>query len=538
MAKQVIKYGSQSLMLVIIMLGILFFANILSSRFFVRADLTENKEYTITDSTKKILSNIDDIVNIHLYFSKNLPSYLSNLETQIKDILEEYQAYSKNHLSIRYFDPADDPDMKQKVQRLGIPELQLRVFEKDQAQVRRAYMGISIQYGDKSEVIPMVKSVDNLEYDLTSAILKVTDPEQRIIGWTAPHTRDEGASGFSQIQKMLDKEYMVRNLEPGKLDTVAKNIKALVIDGNQALNERAKYAIDQYIMNGGKTVFLVDGVKLAEGSLNASETTQDALSLLKHYGFDIPSKLVLDASKAQAAFNSGFMRFSLPYPFWPRIRAENFNKNNPTVSQLESMVMPWTSPLLILPGFKDRYNIETLFTTSERSWTVSAPFDLSPQQRFDVNPDDLEKHTLALDVKGKFSSYFDGKPVPPKTQQTGASTEEKAVLESPETEMIIISNTRFINNQFSQMFPENTIFIQNILDSLVIGDKLIGIRSRSVTARDLDFHTTDEQKIESIKKMHRFFGTFGIPILLVVFGLIRLTLKRKRKARLAQQFKS
>jgi ABC-2 type transport system permease protein len=540
MARQLIKHGSQSLVIILMMLGILFFANILSARFFYRADLTENKEFTITEATKKILTGIDDIVNIKLYFSKDLPPYLSNLETQVKDLLDEYQAFAGNNLNIEFIDPSDDPDLKQKLQRLGIPELQLRVIEKDQQQIRKAYIGISIQYADKSEVIPMIKNIDNLEYDLTSAIFKVTDTEERTVGWIGAREQEDSSNGFGQIQKILDEEYMVRNIELDKTGSVPKNLKALIVEGNQTLSERGKFAIDQYLMDGGKVIFLADGITLGEGTLAASESRQGIMDLLEHYGFGLLPELVLDVSKANAAFNSGFMRFSMPYPFWPRIRTENFNQQDPIVNQLESLVLPWVSPINILNENNTSYKIDPLFTTTENAWTVKAPFDLNPQQRFSAQPEDLSKKTLAVKATGKFKSYFEGKPIPQKEQNPEAGPpdkEEKIVPESKETSLIFIPNTRFINNQFGQMFPENIIFMQNLIDSFVIGDKLIGIRSRAATSRDLDYRTTDEQQIESKKSAHRMIGTFSVPVVIVLFGLSRISLRRKHKAQLATQSK-
>jgi len=98
--------------------------------------------------------------------------------------------------------------------------------------------------------------------------------------------------------------------------------------------------------------------------------------------------------------------------------------------------------------------------------------------------------------------------------------------------VVVVASSRFINNQFIQMFPENSVFFQNIIDSLTIGDKLIGIRSRKATSRELDFGTIDEKEIASIKSTHRFLGTFGVPILMIVFGLSRFWVQRNRK----QQF--
>ncbi|MBN1354778.1 GldG family protein [bacterium] len=537
MAQQLIKRGSQSFLLILIVTGILFFANILSARFFFRADLTENKEYTITDSTKNILSGLDDIVNVRLYFSKELPPYIANLEKQVRDILDEFRAYSGNRLHVEFIDPADDPELKSKLQRMGIPELQLTVIEKDQRQVRKAYLGMSIQFGDKNEVIPMIRNLDNLEYDLASALLKVSSTKQQILGWVGPRETDESPGGYSEFQKILNEEYMVRNLDPAALSTIPNNIEALVVPGNQMFPDRTLYAIDQYLMQNGNVIFLSDAVELNRETFSATVSRQSVAPMLEHYGIRIEPEMVLDRSNAYAAFNSGFMRFRLPYPFWPKIREEYFNDDNPAVNQLESLVLPWVSPIENLTG--DNRSFTPLMTTTEYSWTAVEPFDLNPQQRFDVEQSETGKHVVGAIVQGRFTSYFKDRPVPEKPQKSDRSEEEespeKPIEESGDISFILISNTRFINNQFSQIFPENAIFMQNIIDSLTIGDKLIGIRSRQVTSRSLDYGTTDEKRKESIKSTHRFLGTFAVPILVIVFGLSRFWVRKNRKLKMRDQ---
>ena len=529
MARQAIKYGTQSLVLILLMAGILFFVNILSANFFTRADLTETKEFTITESTKKILSQMDDIVNIRLYFSKDLPPYLVTLENQVHDLLDEYRAYSKGNIVVEFIDPSNDPELKEKLQRLGIPELQLRVIEKDQQQIRKAYLGISIQFGDKSEVIPVIRSVENLEYDLTSALFKVTDSKDRILGWIGPARPDSAPNGYEEIQKSIEQEYMIRRLEPSNLKTIPQNIELVVVDGNQSLPDKALYAIDQYIMGGGKVVFMVDKLKLSEQGLSVEPANEDAVKLVSHYGIDLANALSLDRSNAYAAFNSGFVRFSLPYPFWPKIKPDGFNKSIPAVGQLESLVFPWVSGLEYPDNLIDR-TVVSLVTSSSTSWRAVEPYDLNPQQKFDVSQADLKKDTFVVQVNGKFKSYFDGKTIPVDDSETAKKQDPKMI--SPDTSIMVIANTRFVTNQFSRMFPENTLFFQNIVDSLTIGDQLIGIRSRGVTSRELDYGSTDEKKIESIKTTHRVFGTFGVPLLIIIFGLFRFSLRVQRKKNL------
>lgn len=104
------------------------------------------------------------------------------------------------------------------------------------------------------------------------------------------------------------------------------------------------YAIDQYLMRGGNAIFLTDGIQIAQKQgLSAIKATQSIHPLLEHYGIAVEDALVVDRRHAQAMFSSGYVRFRLPYPLWPMIGAKGFNQNIPSISQLESLVLPWTS---------------------------------------------------------------------------------------------------------------------------------------------------------------------------------------------------
>lgn len=537
MPRNIVRYGSQSILIIVMMLGILFFVNIISSRFFTRADFTENKEFTITDSTKTILKGLDDIVNIRLYFSSDLPPYLANVETQINDVLDEYKAYSNNRIAVEFVDPSKDPAIKEKAQRLGIPELQLTVIEKDQRQVRKAFLGISVQYGDKNQVIPVIKNLNNLEYDLTSAIFKVTDSKQRMLGWVGAKGDETSPISYSEIGKTIEQEYTTRFFEPGKVASIPETIGALIVDGNQILSDRAKYAIDQYLMKGGKVIFLTDGIQIDHETMTATVASQNIHEMLTTYGIGIQPALIVDRSNAYASFNSGFMRFSLPYPFWPKILPEGFNKEFPAVNQLESIVLPWTSPLTVIATPSESFKVTDIAQTSRYSASITENFDLNPQQKFDINPDEFKQQSVALQVDGTFQSVFTNQPIPEDPQaakdQSKPKEPESALTTSKPTTIAILASTRFITNQFIQMFEDNRVFFQNLVDSYLIGDQLIGIRSRAVTDRPLSFgqpgEKIEESAQEKIKSVHRFAGTYGMSILLIAFGIIRLTIRKNHK---------
>jgi ABC-type uncharacterized transport system involved in gliding motility auxiliary subunit len=181
------KYGLSSAAAILIMAGILIAVNVIGGRLFVRADMTEGKEFTVSPATKQILRRLDDLVTVKVFFSKKLPPQLATLEQELGDILKEYQVYSGGKVQVRFIDPGEKPETGQEAQSMGIPQLQMNVMEKDQYQVTNVFMGIGVQYEDKTQAIPVVQDVGTLEYDLTAAIVKVTQKDDHTIGFLSGH---------------------------------------------------------------------------------------------------------------------------------------------------------------------------------------------------------------------------------------------------------------------------------------------------------------------------------------------------------------
>lgn len=194
--------GTNFVVITLLAAGILTVLNALSYRHFFRIDLTENKKFTIADSTKQIISGLDDIINIKVYLSKKLPPYMATITDQVRDLLEEYNVYARGNLVIEYIDPADDPSMQQKLQFMGIPQLRLNIVEKDQAAVTNVYMGLAVLYGDSKEVIPALTDLATLEYELTGKILRVKNKDIKTIGFLTGH----GEPGLEKDLETIDKE--------------------------------------------------------------------------------------------------------------------------------------------------------------------------------------------------------------------------------------------------------------------------------------------------------------------------------------------
>jgi ABC-2 type transport system permease protein len=199
-----IKNRSELIVYILAVLGIVVLINYAATRWFGRIDMTEGKEYSISDATKAILKDLDDIVNIRVFFSDNLPPHVHTTVTDVKDILSEYQAFAGNKLLITWEDPAKDEDAKEAARSLNIPEIQMQTFEKDKAQVINGYLGIGIMFENKNEAIPVVQNLQNLEYDLTMAIMKVARSSAPKVGILKTDTMPYIPPNLRQQMQMTD----------------------------------------------------------------------------------------------------------------------------------------------------------------------------------------------------------------------------------------------------------------------------------------------------------------------------------------------
>jgi gliding-associated putative ABC transporter substrate-binding component GldG len=528
-------YRNRAMVQVAVVAAVAVFANLLSLKIFGRADLTSNKAYSVSESTRQVLRGLDDVVNVKVYFSQKLPPYMTTLTREVRDVIDEYRAYAGGNLVVDMKDPADDPATEQRVKALGIPQIQLNVITKDKSEVMPGYLGIAVLYGDKSEVIPVVDDASNLEYDLTSAIVKVTASEQKTIGFLSGHGEPDIYKDMEGARRSLERQYSVAAVVTAGGQEVPPDVNTLVVAGPGWIRAWDRYAIDQFLMRGGRILFMLDRVGITESSLEGSKLKTGLDSLLAHYGADVKADLVVDRSCGTATFSAGFFSFQVAYVLWPAVAKGGFDKVSPITNQLERVVLPWASSIDVEGAHAETV---VLARSSQQSWSETRNFNLNPQRNF-TSPKEqtLEPRNLAVLMRGSFTSFFKDRPIP--TADTafaeGASKPEPQTTPqtpkidvSPETQIIVVGNSRFIRDEFLRQYPENQTFFLNAVDWLTLGESLIGIRSRVVSSRPI------KEIGERSKATIRFASTLGIPIAVVAFGLAwryARTGKRRRAAR-------
>lgn len=483
------------------MAGILAVLNFFSYNLFHRFDLTETNDYSISKISRKAAEGLDDIVNIRVYFSENLPSQYINLRQEVSDILDEYASFSQGKVRVEFKDPKDDKELEKELYLAGIPQLQFNVMEKDKYEVVNGYLGMIVYYGDKKESIPVIENTENLEYQVTLAIKKVTGKAGGVIGMLTSHGSLDLSKDISIAAKKLDELYDIEKVDLQEVSEIPQSIDTLVIPGPKekfAIAEQKK--IDSYLMSGGSILVLWDGVGIDQGLQHVpNETGLDGLFL--KYGLKLNRDLVLDLSSGMASFSQGFFTYSVNYPFWPKIIRSGFDQDNAAVAKLESLVLPWASSVEVI-GDKAGNKISYLAKTSDNSWNQSDNFDLNPQTA-KASKNASKSFALAIADFGRFQSAFDNRPT-----EAG--------------KIIAVGDSDFMTDNFLRNTPDNLIFFLNIIDSLSLDEDLINIRSKGIFERPL--RDVDEGARAAI----RYGNVFGMTVIVVVAGLARYFLRQRR----------
>jgi ABC-type uncharacterized transport system involved in gliding motility auxiliary subunit len=492
-----------------IVVGIVVALNVVAQRWYARVDLTSGREYSLAPATRRVLAGLDDAVVVNAYFSRRLPPYLLAVRQQVQDLLEEYRARSGGRVTLEFTDPGDDPATVQRLRALGIPQLQLEVLERDAFQVTNAWLGLAILHAGRQEVIPVVQDTATLEYDLTSALLRLTNPARKAVGWLGGGDEEPGARrrGGGPLQAELGRLYELRTLDPATLEEVPEEVETLVLDGPRELPAAAVAAVDRFVLRGGRAVFLVDRLAMAPGTLAAQPVDSGLGGLLERYGAKVADDVVAEPHfNASAAFSTGFVQFRIPYPYWVRATRETLDREHPVTAKLESVVLPWASSLEAALPEGGKVRAEALARSSADAWVETAPYDFTPRPGGVRAPAGAATgaRTLALLLTGQFPG--------PEAGQAGA-----------ETSILVVGTSRLADADFLRQFPEDGAFLLNAVDWMTMGPELIGIRSRLAPERVLP--AVGDRGRALLKGAN----VVGVPLLVALLGVLHLAARRRRE---------
>lgn len=525
------RKGLDRTVLTALVLGSLILVNVLGLRFFYRLDLTEDQRFTLGVATVDTLTELRDPVTVRAFFTKDLPPPFSTNARYVRDLLEEYHTVSDGQLRFEFIDPvsaetAEDKDKKKDVKRdifgrsvrestsveqemqgLGIPAVQVQVNEDDKLEVKRAYMGIAIQYGDQTEVIPMVQSTDGLEYDLTTLVRKLTRERTPKVGLLAGHESPDPREQLGQALGLLSQLYEITSVDLSGEGTIPDDLDALLVIGpTTPLSEEEQRKVDAYVGSGGAVAFMLDAAVPDLATFTTKPADHGLAEMLQSYGVTIEPGLVIDAEAATINIQQqrGFVRFAQPvkYPLVPQ--PKSLDPDHPLTRGLSQVVFPFMSPLVVAEGS----SAEVLVKSSDRSWVQSEPFDLNPMQEWSgLAVDDAAPRVLVAAIAS-----------PPRHFEVG----EDDASDPAEARVVVIGGSSFIQDQFFS--AGNQALALNLMDWLVLDEALLAIRARGLAAAPL------EELDEGQRATIRYANVIGLPLAFILFGIVRWRMRERRRS--------
>lgn len=486
-----------------LVLAILILVNVVSVRLFTRIDLTDQKVFTLSDASRQLVEQLDDRVNVTAYFTEDLPAPYNNTRRAVLDMLNEYRAYAGADLQYAFVDPSTET-AEQEAQQQGIPPVEVQVVEEDKFQVKRAYLGLVLQYEDRKETIPVVQNLGSLEYDISAAVKRLTTRTKKRVGYTQGHG-ETPVNEWQRAYQELSRNYDLTPVDLASSDVPSDLATLLVVAPSQKLSDSAAAAIDRYIMGGGTAAFLLNRMRVDLNSQYRFAQPVDVGldKLLESYGTRVNADLVRDQQCANITVmrQQGFFQIQsqVPFPYLPN--ASSFS-DNPVVKDLRSLIFFFASSVDTSFAASRGLTAEVLVRSSEQSGRATGMTLVDPFAQY--QPTDWNERSLALAavVTGSFPSAFEGTPLAP------------ATLRSPTTRIVVVGDGDFMKDEMAGS-RGNATFFSNIVDYLADDAGLITIRSKNLSQPPLDVVE------DGTKQAVKFANLLLPPLLVVGYGLFR-----------------
>ncbi len=536
------KINNASILNIIFLIGILVMVNALGIRYFMRADLTSSKMYSLSPASKDVVASIEDKLLIKAYFSPNIPGQYGDVERYLRDMLEDYRAFSQGHLEYQFIDPGSEEALEQEAQSFRIPPMQVQAVAKDQMEIVRVYLGVVFIYGDKKETIPSVTSIANLEYEITSLIYRLTNPDQPILGIASTGSQQEEAT-MQMLYESLGRMYDVRPVSlDNPVDPAYDGI--LVLAPRQPFTDWQLFNLDQFIMNGGKVGMFMNFYRASLQNQQAVPYNLNVNDFLHNYGLGLGEDMVIDtqANMVEVSSRQGFFNVRQPvrFPFLPIVNT--LNEENVITRQLQAVATIFPSSVDTTFAVEKGYDVEVLMYTSAMSGRRSGPYVfMNPQQPM-TREDFQESHIpLAAVVSGIFTSAFAESGPPPKPvsappaageNQTAPAEPQFEEYDGPfkteadsENRLLLVGDGNMVLDRYAQR-PEDITFVQNSADWLLQSSDLISIRSKQIPMKPLTWNGGPVP--DALRNLTKWANRIGPVVLVIILGIVLWQIRRSR----------
>jgi ABC-type uncharacterized transport system involved in gliding motility auxiliary subunit len=499
------RYKMQAIIMGAIALFVL--TNILLVPVSLRADLSKGHVYTLTDSSKKIINDLDKDITITLYASSGVPPQIQAIKREVTDLLQEYDRVS-GKVNVYVKDPQTDTKAQAEATNAGLPQLPFRVYQQNKVEAIQGYFGMVITYDQGQELIPQATDISGLEYSITSAIYKLTRkelPQIALVGVEQPIIPQQDIlATFKQIATKQFNFVYTNQVQPMSQDENGVDISptpapfklsdsyktAIIFDTNQKeYSAQEIQEIRRYIQNKGNVIFLASGVWVTD-QLSSQPAKHNLTGLLKEFGIDLKQNLVLSQSSELINYGNQVMSIYVPYPLW--VKTSEFDASSSLFTNVTQLVYLWTSGIDLRNA--NGYEAKSLVKSSTQSWNMSSNFVLDPQKIPQPQSDEIKQSTITAEAMKKDAGR-----------------------------VMLISSNRFLEDRYLSQSSNNLEFIMNVLSEYASGGALSGIPQRAVNLYPLP------ELNEPGKEVFRYLNILLLPGIFGLYGAVRLM--RRHRAR-------
>ena len=522
-----------------------------------RFDLTSDKRYTLSTSSIEIIKSINTPVNFEIFLSADLPPGMRYLKSEINRIMMDVKDYNNKNIKYQFIDLDNFNDIEKNlyIDRLvsnNINPTDL-VYNTEKGRIiKRIFPGILITSNDKEESILLLtgdknfsaseiinQSIENLEFEIVSSLFFLSQSASKNIGFITGHDELDNLE-INSIKSSLEKKYYFETINiENSFDRIDDFNLLIVAKPKSSFSMKDKFFLDQFLMSGGRILFLVDalGVNLNDSSIYenlAYEYDHKLDDLLYKYGIRINKNYIKDFNSALfpvviGNFGNNPNIIPLPFPFFPEI--SNFG-NHSIVKNLGSIITKFVSSIDTVNNDDSIKKIPLLYT-SDFSFVDNFPVvirlnDLAKSlNQLDFND---KSKVIGILLEGKFSSYFNNRLFNYKIKN------KNFLSNSLETKIVVISDGDIIRNDIINNRPielgndlyqkkkyANIELIQNIIFYLLEDDNLIDAKMK-----DLNYYQLDKNKVNMYKLSFQYLNL----LLPIIFCLIIFVLRffyRKNK---------
>lgn len=564
--------------------AIVILLNVLASFFNKRVDLTEDNRYSLSENTKSLLKDetkLNDRIFFKIYLDGDIPADMKNIQSGVQNMLEEFVAVAGDMIQYEFIDPdgSDDATFNKELKGIlfnkgnGILPTNLKKFNGQTSEISTIWPGAIVEYGgetvdviqffDREEIIMdedvrllVDKTISQLEYKFISSIRRVTRKAKKSIGFLQGHGELTKQQTWD-VRQSLEKDYLVDDVEiNGKLNAFI-DIDALVIaKPTESFNERDKFVIDQFVMNGGRVMWFVDPLNVNRDSLSYNGETiclaqklNIEKDLIYKYGARLNNDLIFDEQCTHELIPPRDVKApGLKWGFYPLLNTQV----HPITLNIDPIKTEYTSSVTPVNLSDTAVKKTVLLQSSNESLKLLAPARINfgfAYEQYAPKTDNPQfaNNPVAVLLEGRFSSPFENRISDAFFKGNTFETKFKSVP----NKMLVVADGDMINSSFTyhkkgqkkiapiplsvdrfrvmtangtQKFHfGNREFFLNAVDYLLGDNSLIGIRSKTISLRMLD-----SDKIKKERSFWKFINIAFPLLFIVIFGVIQFII-RKRK---------